>query len=560
MRGIVFLICLFLFPFVYGSTIPLLAFSEGGTGSVAYLTLETINGSGKIFIEANILMNTDTQMSIKLARDIVCSNYNLPCSSYDFYYTINGVSSIVTGPSGGAAAAVLTYAHVTGQKIPSDFAISGTINSGGFIGPVGGLDQKVSAAEAKGIRRVFVPFGNTLVEVNETNVSLFDFVTNIRIQEVGSLDDVLFDLYALPIPSPEFSRPDIYQDRMKNISVAICESAEELLASVILENLPEVEQNVTELYNSAADLIARAKNESIVYNHYSASSFCFSANLRLRYLSYLTKDIDDIKDLVDSALEQARAGQQLVFTDINYIQVHGLVAERVADATAGKEDALKFLEENNTFAAIDRFAYSYERSQTALLWSTFFGIPGTEVTLTDFELSHACELSLREAQDRIQYVRLYTSLPLGAEQTISIAQNEEKNSSYTTCILFARKAKAEADVVASVFGAQNISEILLVKQRIASQFVSSRLREDRIPLIGLSYIEYGSSLIESDPFSALLYFQLAQELGNIDIFFERSEMVSIPVFQWDDRLSVLLLGILLGVLLTLTLAPSRKLL
>ncbi|MDO8481210.1 MAG: S16 family serine protease, partial [Nanoarchaeota archaeon] len=138
------LFLLLLLPTVLAQTgkIPLLAvhMEDGVTGgSTAELTLEVVPGSGRVFVDTFPLTRVDTQMSMRLAKEVACDFLEKDCRDLDFIYTIRADSPIIGGPSAGAAAAVLTVATLSSVQLPQDIAMTGTINSGGLVGPVGGL-------------------------------------------------------------------------------------------------------------------------------------------------------------------------------------------------------------------------------------------------------------------------------------------------------------------------------------------------------------------------------------------------------------------------------------
>src|SRR3989338_1456622 len=120
---------------------------QGYEGGIADLYLEIKPGSGIVFLETFPLTRTDTQMSTRFAKAIACDIIEKDCDDIDFFYTITAYSAIIAGPSAGSSIAVLTVAMLDDLKLNEDYAITGTINSGGLIGPVGGLKAKVEAAK-----------------------------------------------------------------------------------------------------------------------------------------------------------------------------------------------------------------------------------------------------------------------------------------------------------------------------------------------------------------------------------------------------------------------------
>ena len=128
-------------------SIKLLAVSNLETnprGSVADLFLEVDEGQGRVFIDSFPLSKLDTQISTRFAKEVACSFLERDCSNYDFFYTIRANSAIVGGPSAGAAIAVLTISVLEDLPLDKTITITGTINSGGIIGPVGGILKKIT--------------------------------------------------------------------------------------------------------------------------------------------------------------------------------------------------------------------------------------------------------------------------------------------------------------------------------------------------------------------------------------------------------------------------------
>ena len=63
----------------------------------------------------------------------------------------------IDGPSVGAMMTFAIMNTLDGNRMPTDFAFTGSILPNGSVGYVGGLVQKIEAAKAAGKKRVFVP-------------------------------------------------------------------------------------------------------------------------------------------------------------------------------------------------------------------------------------------------------------------------------------------------------------------------------------------------------------------------------------------------------------------
>ena len=133
--------------------------SNGDVGGIADLFLEIKPGTGRVFLETFPLTKLDTQISTRFAKEIACDFLDANCGKYDFFYTITADSSIIGGPSAGSAIAVLTVSLIKDVPLNDEVAVTGTINSGGVIGPVGGIEAKIDAAEGVGMKKVLIPIG-----------------------------------------------------------------------------------------------------------------------------------------------------------------------------------------------------------------------------------------------------------------------------------------------------------------------------------------------------------------------------------------------------------------
>jgi len=147
--------------------------TKGYKGSTADLYLEIVPGKGRVFIETFPLSKLDTQITTRFAKEIACNYLDKDCEGYDFFYTIKADSAIIGGPSAGSATAILTALVLENEEIKETITMTGTINSGGLVGPVSGLKAKIEAAEEKNLTKVLIPLGERK-ETDETT-RILDF-------------------------------------------------------------------------------------------------------------------------------------------------------------------------------------------------------------------------------------------------------------------------------------------------------------------------------------------------------------------------------------------------
>lgn len=140
-------------------------------------------------------------------------------SKLSFTYQYQGR---VDGPSAGALLTIGTLAAILGDTIPKDFAMTGTINPDGTIGPVGGIPHKIDGAAKAGIKTMLVPVGQR-TDLDENTKQMVDLVRRGQDQGVNvQLVSNIYDAYqiatgkALPQPQgaaiPSF--PSAVSDKM----------------------------------------------------------------------------------------------------------------------------------------------------------------------------------------------------------------------------------------------------------------------------------------------------------------------------------------------------------
>lgn len=79
-------------------------------------------------------------------------------SRYNVTFTIDSESSNISGPSAGLAFTLLTISALKHMPLNPNFTVTGTINSSGIVGPVGGVYNKIQAAKSYGSRFILVPY------------------------------------------------------------------------------------------------------------------------------------------------------------------------------------------------------------------------------------------------------------------------------------------------------------------------------------------------------------------------------------------------------------------
>ncbi|MFB6100045.1 MAG: S16 family serine protease [Candidatus Nanohalobium sp.] len=145
------------------------ASKNSNTGAIGQVKVEIIPGDGDVLVETNPFIQTDTQVSATKAKEVAEEVVGKSLENHDVIYTIRMDSTVVGGPSAGAAMTLATIAAMTDKEIRQEAVITGTITESGRIGKVGKIPVKAYAAGKAGIEDFYVPEGQS-VKVNYEKV------------------------------------------------------------------------------------------------------------------------------------------------------------------------------------------------------------------------------------------------------------------------------------------------------------------------------------------------------------------------------------------------------
>ncbi len=551
----------------------LLAVSENGDGELrggtAQLKLEIVPGSGRVFIDTFPLSQIDTQVSTRNAQSFACEFLEMDCTTVDFIYTITSGSSIIGGPSAGAVMSILTIGLLDGEPLRKDIAMTGTISHGGFIGPVGGVKQKIEAASRSGVKTVLIPYGERVMrqqnttsdiwtsrhndsqtevtfETSDLDLIAYGETLGVTVVEVSHIYDALpyYIQKEYPLIQAQITPPEYYESTMAHIATLMCTTTQNLMQDVtqqtftdnttnttarIIDSRVVFSTNVTEIrfpdsnvglnqtFTQAHTLYEQGLHALSDERYYSAASFCYGAALNVRFLTLVQEDVDDVRALAQNALDTHNLDLDNYKT-ITDLQTYMLVNERLAEAQNHFSRGVEF-ENNSKTLAINQYAAAIERVESAKAWSLFYQGFGETY---DFDTMQAsCMLRLRELDERYNYLQLYIGSTGRIGDNVALAQQYATERKYEACLHKASLTKAEIDTILSTatISRDNAAEVANQRLIIVEQIILRQIEKGNFPIIGYSYYEYAKSLIETDPSSSLLYLGYALELANMDIYF-----------------------------------------
>ncbi|MBU0470737.1 MAG: hypothetical protein KKA62_03860 [Nanoarchaeota archaeon] len=577
------------------------------TGSTADLYLELKEGTGRVFLDTYPFTKADTQVSTRFAKEIACKHYKLDCDQYDFIYTIKAKSVIVGGPSAGAAIAALTTIAMLDLKYDENVAITGTINSGATIGPVGGIKEKLEAAANFGLQKVLISKGSSKIkqeaEGNETKeeptsaenettdeieiisekkevekgaekkneTETFDLVKyaqenlSLDVFEVMDLDEVMFHLTSKDLNGAdiEIEENPQYQAIMAGLQDQLCSRAEKMEQEILAEG---ISFNSTTL-DWLSEKRGKSDNSTAAGDYYSAASYCFGMNIFLKNHFYEQKEVSVSllnKQALDlqkkTALLEEKLGTQEIKT-ISDLQTLMIVKERLDDV---KEQLKKFNDSESRSEKISLLAYAEERHYTVLSWMEFFAMDGQKLVLDEEMLQKTCLDKISEAEERQQYAEIFVGnyITQGIKVKIDSADSAFAEKEYELCLIKAIQAKGEANAILSSMGLSKESFLDFINGKIKAveRVIGDNSAEGKFPILGYSYLNYAKSLKEQEEFTSLIYLEYALEMSDLGIYFPEEKVFLEKVI---DRINVnksllVIEGIIIGIVLTLLFFWSRK--
>ncbi len=209
---------------VQEATIKIAAVRSDGLGVICDLTVETSPGTGRVLVDTHPLVGFDFQYADRTAVKVASriTGYALD----DDGEGLKGANVLfavctptgetveiqaIDGPSAGAAATIAAIAAIENRAVRDNVIMTGTISEDGTIGPVGGVFEKVKAANEVGAMLFLVPKGQSVLTMYQQvvqQIDSFQFVTyvpvsvdlndyaenvgwNLQIQEVSKIEDAV---------------------------------------------------------------------------------------------------------------------------------------------------------------------------------------------------------------------------------------------------------------------------------------------------------------------------------------------------------------------------------
>ena len=173
-----------------------LAWTQVG-GDILYIQSLMTKGSGKITVTGQLgdVMKESAQIAVSLVKAMLPEQAGV-FSDNDLHIHVPDGATPKDGPSAGITLTTALASLVTDVAVPPDVAMTGEVSLQGDVNPIGGLPEKLMAAQRAGVKRVFIPRDN----VDDLKDVAAEVRQALEITPVSTVEEVLLAL-GIPVHS-----------------------------------------------------------------------------------------------------------------------------------------------------------------------------------------------------------------------------------------------------------------------------------------------------------------------------------------------------------------------
>jgi ATP-dependent Lon protease len=164
-----------------------LAWTAAG-GEILFVETLMTKGEGKVKVTGQLgdVMKESAQIAVSLVKSMYPQE-SAVFKDHDLHIHVPSGAVPKDGPSAGITLTTSLVSLVTGKPVSPEYAMTGEVSLRGVVMPIGGLPEKLMAAQRAGISKVFIP---------EENVDDLDDVAEevrkkLEIIPVKKVEDVL---------------------------------------------------------------------------------------------------------------------------------------------------------------------------------------------------------------------------------------------------------------------------------------------------------------------------------------------------------------------------------
>ena len=137
-----------------------LAWTRAG-GEILFIETSFTKGSSKVIITGQLgdVMKESAQIAVTYVKSLF-PEYAEKFEKNDLHIHVPSGAVPKDGPSAGITLVIALASLVTGKAVDPQIAMTGEISLRGGVMPIGGLPEKLMAAQRAGVKKVFIPYDN----------------------------------------------------------------------------------------------------------------------------------------------------------------------------------------------------------------------------------------------------------------------------------------------------------------------------------------------------------------------------------------------------------------
>lgn len=156
-------------------------------GEILYIETLFTKGKGNLVITGKLgdVMKESAQIAVSLVKSMYPDKANLFAEN-DLHIHVPEGAVPKDGPSAGITMTTAISSLVTGKPVKPTFAMTGEVSLRGIVSAIGGLPEKLMAAERAGVKQVFIPADNVqdLVDVADEVKEALEIIPVESVEEV----------------------------------------------------------------------------------------------------------------------------------------------------------------------------------------------------------------------------------------------------------------------------------------------------------------------------------------------------------------------------------------
>ncbi len=490
-------------------------------------------GDGEVYLSTEPLTEVDMQASARLAALVAAYVAGKNYFDYDYFISVVSNSTIVGGPSAGAAMTVAIVSALLDKPINESVVETGMIMPDGTIGPVGGIPEKLDAAAEVGAKVMLIPAGQRIA-YSLSRHAYVDVVKlgeekGVKVVEVSTIYDALH-WFGINIPRPPKAKVKLPSEVINVIKGWINESKklyDQIKSRAESEALkaPQVSSVVKQYLEKARQYYVNGLRDLRLGNYYSAASDFFASDIYVDtayWIAAIAAGDKDYEALISRAKSELTRALDTYNSVKNDLLGSGERKVDIAKLSVAVEIASRALDANETFNSLPQAVvsyntiydavYAYWRAKTVMDWTKmYYAVPASGITVNTESLRRHASLLTYFAMTSASYIESLIGQQSAVTKVLEMADKAKQllDTDYLAALAEALRASAYASAMLNTAFTTDVGATADRLRDAALEAAGEAVASGFNPIVALSYVERGDTLRGIDDASAVYFYDLA---------------------------------------------------